>query len=60
MRVKTIASQQKIRAPSTKKPASSQKKSIIKEPEMTWVQMDRLIERRVKQDTKLLKVLAKL
>ena len=52
MKVKPIASQQKIRASSTKKPA--------KDTEMTWAQMDRLIERRVKQDSKLLKVLAKL
>ncbi len=52
MKPKAIASQQKVRAASTKKP--------VKDTEMTWAKMDRLIEKRVKQDSKLLKVLAKL
>ena len=52
IKVKAIASQQKVSASSAKKP--------VKDTEMTWAEKDRLIEKRVKQDSKLLKVLAKL
>lgn len=51
MKVKSISSEKKVRASGKKAHSST---------DMTWAEMDRLLERRVKGDSKLLKVLAKL
>jgi hypothetical protein len=40
--------------------AATQNKQQPRVKEMTWDEMDRLIDRQVKRDSKLLKVLAKL
>jgi hypothetical protein len=51
MKAKSISSEKKVRTSDKKVRSSS---------DMTWAEMDRLLERRVKGDSKLLKVLAKL
>lgn len=54
MKAKAINSQRKLRA------SGDPGKRVRKDAELTWAQMDQLIEKQVKRDSKILKALAKL